>query len=106
MISKNSKKVYTYIKGKEEKEASYAQIQHKFGYSIGEVGSVCQCLIDEGLAARNSVGGIRLTEKGRNRAKFCAVSVFKNIIWNIFVPIAVSIATTLITMWISGYWAK
>ncbi len=106
MLSKKAKMVYAYIKRKESKEATYTQIHEKFGISRGEVDSVCQCLVEEGLASHTHTYGIRLTEKGRNRAKFCTVAILKNIVWNIVVPIAVSIATTLITMWISGYWTK
>ena len=113
MLSKNSKTVYKMAKKSKECRVSYDELKTKLNWDDSTIQSACNLLIDMNIADTDyktyitATGrcqvkcGIVLTEKGRNRLKFMIASESEFFVRSVVVPIIVSIATTLLTMWVT-----
>lgn len=105
MLSKNAKNVYRYLCVAHGAIATIDQICGKLNLRTNEARSACQCLVDNGLAVFIGESRIQCTERGRNRLTFAVAETMNHVIWSVIIPILVSIATTLVTMWLSDFWA-
>lgn len=85
----------------------HKQLRNLWGLSDGQTQIVAKTLLDGGyLRYAGSDGdskiGYVLAEKGIYYRELNAKTVFLFILTHIFLPICISIATTLITLWVNG----
>lgn len=111
MISKDSRKVFDFVKSTEENRASYRDIENKFNWSFDKAKSVCDYLIQENLAVERThhpmpgkevAWGIVLTEEGKHIWKYKSTQIIKILLLDVGLPVVVSVIATLITLWLQG----
>ena len=88
-------------------------MQEQMGWNYEKAKSVGDQLIAQGFAKERYChpmpgatlfSGVVLTEEGRYSRTYFWSKVGSFLFKSIAVPIVVAIATTLITLWIQGYW--
>ena len=94
-------------------EMEFSAMQEQMGWNYEKAKSVGNQLIAQGFAREKHTypmpgatlfSGVVLTEEGRYSRTYFWSKVGSFLFKSIAVPIVVAIATTLITLWIQGYW--
>lgn len=111
MLSKEARTVLKAAKGNPEKKIAYLELKERLNWDYDKVKSAGNQLIDKGLAVekyyspmpgRSVLWGIVLSEEGRNSKKYFWFRIADFILKSVAVPMAVSVATTLATLWLQG----
>lgn len=112
MFSKNEHDILNLAKKSKKNKISYQEAAESLCIEHDDVKAACNSLIAKGYAEEKSYApipnstvawGIVLSEKGRHRFRYAVESLFSFMFRSILVPIIVAFATTLITIWITGY---
>ncbi len=118
MISRDAKKVLVLAKKSTDKTVFYRALEESFGWDFYKAKSICSQLVEQGYASvrmghpknpfagEESPCGIVLTEEGREHWKYTLEKVGKLVLCDIVLPIVVAVITTLITLWVQGYFSS
>lgn len=114
MFSKNERDILKLISKSKQSKISYHEAKESIGIEYDDVKSACSSLISKGYAEEKYYSpmpgslvpwGIVLSEKGRHRFRY-AVETFASFVFrSVLVPIIVAFATTMITIWVTGYFS-
>lgn len=111
MLSKKAHFMLKTAKSTPEKKIGYLDFKKKTNWDYDSIKSAGNQLVERGLATEkyyspipgNSVlWGIVLSEEGRNSKKYFWFRIADFILKSVAVPMAVSVATTLATLWLQG----
>ncbi len=112
MFSRNERKIFELAKRSKQNKVSYQEMKDSIGIGHDDAKSACNSLIEKGYASEKYYSpipgssipwGIVLSEKGRHRLRYVIELFISFLVKSVIVPIVVAFITTLITIWLTGF---